>query len=175
MKYSSPISWVETQLCNANLCQDLEWKWKSLSHVQLFAAPWNSPGHNSGVGSLSFLQGIFPTQGWNPGLLHCRQINCLQCRRPWFDPGLGRSQGEGIGCPLQYSWASLVVQLVKNPCAMREIPVWSLGWEDTLEKGKSIPSSILAWRIPWTVYFMGSKRVGHNWATFAFIFTFIRT
>ena len=37
-------------------------------------APWNSPGQNTGVGSLSLLQGIFPTQGLNPGLLHCRQI-----------------------------------------------------------------------------------------------------
>ena len=36
--------------------------------------PRNSPGQNTGVGSLSLLQGIFPTQGWNPGLLHCRQI-----------------------------------------------------------------------------------------------------
>ena len=37
-------------------------------------SPWNSPGHNTGVGSLSLLQGSFPTQGWNPGLLHCRWI-----------------------------------------------------------------------------------------------------
>ena len=37
-------------------------------------SPWNSPGHNTGVDSCSLLQGIFPTQGWNPGLLHCRQI-----------------------------------------------------------------------------------------------------
>ena len=37
-------------------------------------SPWNSPGHSTGVGSLSLLQGIFPTQGWNPGLLHCRWI-----------------------------------------------------------------------------------------------------
>ena len=36
--------------------------------------PWTSPGQNTGVGSLSLLQGIFPTQGFNPGLLHCRQI-----------------------------------------------------------------------------------------------------
>ena len=47
-------------------------KWKMLSHVQLFA--WNSPGQNTGVGNLSLPQGIFPTQGSNPGLLHCRQI-----------------------------------------------------------------------------------------------------
>ena len=37
-------------------------------------SPWNSPGQNTGVGSLSLLQGIFPTQGLNPGLLHCRRI-----------------------------------------------------------------------------------------------------
>ena len=37
-------------------------------------SPWNSPGQNTGVGSLSFLQGIFPTQGSNPGLMHCRRI-----------------------------------------------------------------------------------------------------
>ena len=37
-------------------------------------SPWNSPGQNTGVGSLSLLQGIFPTQGSNPGLLHCRRI-----------------------------------------------------------------------------------------------------
>ena len=37
-------------------------------------SPWNSPGQNTGVGSLSLLQGVFPTQGSNPGLLHCRQF-----------------------------------------------------------------------------------------------------
>ena len=63
-------------------------------------------------------------------------------------PGLGRSAGEGIGYPLQYSWASLVAQLVKNRPAMRETWVQSLGWEDPLERRKAIHSSILAWRIP---------------------------
>ena len=67
-------------------------------------------------------------------------------------PGLGRSAGEGIGYPLQYSWASLVAQLVKNPPAMWETWFRSLGWEDLLEKGKATDSSILAWRIPWTVH-----------------------
>ena len=65
--------------------------------------------------------------------------------------GLGRSPGEGIGYPLQYSWVSLVAQLVKNPPAMWETWVPSLGWEDSLEKGKATHSSILAWRIPWTL------------------------
>ena len=63
----------------------------------------------------------------------------------------GRSAGEGIGYPLQSSWASLVAQLVKNLPAMRETWVRSLGWEDPLENGKATHSSILAWRIPWTV------------------------
>ena len=52
-------------------------------------------------------------------------------------PGSGRSPGEGIGYPLQYSWASLVALLVKNLPAMWETWVWSLGWQDPLEKGKA--------------------------------------
>ena len=67
-------------------------------------------------------------------------------------PGSGRSSGEGTGYPLQYSWASLVAQLVKkNLPAMLETWVQSLDWEDPLEKGKAAHSSILAWRIPWSV------------------------
>ena len=66
-------------------------------------------------------------------------------------PVLGRSPGEGIGYPLQHSWASVVAQLVKNPPAMRETWVQSLAWEDLLDNRKATYSSILAWRIPWTV------------------------
>ena len=69
--------------------------------------------------------------------------------------GSWRSAGEGIGYPLQYSWASLVAHGVKNPPAMQETCVQSLGWEDPLKKGKAIHSSILTWRIPWTVESMG--------------------
>ena len=58
--------------------------------------------------------------------------------------GLGRSPGEGKGYPLQSSWGFLVAQLVKNPPAMRETWVRSLGWEDPLEKGKATHASILA-------------------------------
>ena len=64
-------------------------------------------------------------------------------------PGSGRSAGEGTGYPLQYSWASLVAQLVKNPPAMWE--TWIRGLEDPLEKRKAIHSSIRAWRIAWTI------------------------
>ena len=70
---------------------------------------------------------------------------------PGLIPGSGRPTGEGIGYPPQYSWASPVAQLGKNPPAMQETWVRSLGWEDPLEKGKATHSSILAWRTPWTV------------------------
>ena len=89
--------------------------------------------------------------------------------------GLGRSSGEGINYPLQYSWASLVAQMVKNLPAMWEAWVWSLGWEDPLEKGKATHSSILTWIFPWTeepggLQSMGLQRVGHDWVTNTFTF-----
>ena len=64
--------------------------------------------------------------------------------RPWFDSWVGKIPGEGMGYPLQYSWASLVAQLIKNLPAVRETWVQSLGWEDTLEKGKATHFSILS-------------------------------
>ena len=68
-----------------------------------------------------------------------------------FPPGSGRAAEEGIGYPLQYSWACLVAQLVKNLPAEQKTWVQSLGWEDPLEKEKGTHSSNLAWRIPWTI------------------------
>ena len=53
-------------------------------------------------------------------------------------PESGRSTGEGIGYPLQYSWASLVAQLITNSPTMWETWVRFLGWEDPLEKGKAL-------------------------------------
>ena len=60
---------------------------------------------------------------------------------PGLIPGLGRSTGEGIGYPLQYSWASLVAQMVKNLSTVWETWVQSLGWEYPLEKGKATHSN----------------------------------
>ena len=60
---------------------------------------------------------------------------------------------------------NILKQLVKIRIvthAMQETPVGSLGWEDPLEKGKATHSSILAWRIPWAMEFMGLQRVGHD-------------
>ena len=76
--------------------------------------------------------------------------------------GSGKYAGEEIGYPLQYCWASLIAQLVKNLPAMWETWVQSLGWEDPLEKGTATHSSILAWRFPWTVQSMGLQRAGHD-------------
>ena len=97
------------------------------------------------------------------------------------DPGLisgsGRSPGEGIGYPLQYPWACLVAQMVKNPPTMWETWVWFLGQEDSLEKGKATQSSILAWRIPWmglppALQTIVSQRDRHNLATFTSLYVF---
>ena len=62
---------------------------------------------------------------------------------PSSTPESARSAGEGIGYSLQYSWASLVAQLVKNPPAIWETWVQSLSWEDPLEKGQATHCSIL--------------------------------
>ena len=66
---------------------------------------------------------------------------------PGLNPGWERFAGEGIGYPLQYSWACLVAQLIKNLPAMWETWARSLGWQDSLEKGTATHFSILAWRI----------------------------
>ena len=91
---------------------------KLLSHVQLLRphglqltrllCPWNFPGKSTGVGCHFLLQGIFPSQGSNRGLPHCRQM---------------------LYCPSCFP----VAQLVKNLPAMQETWVPSLGWEDPLE------------------------------------------
>ena len=89
---------------------------------------------------------------------------------PGSIPGLGRSLGGGLGNPLQYSWASLVAQMVKNLPAMQELQetqVRSLSQEDPLEEGMATHSSIIAWRLPWTeepgwLQFMGLQSVRHN-------------
>ena len=86
---------------------------------------------------------------------------------PTLIPGSGRYPGEGIDYPLQYSWAFLVAQTIKKPPAIQETWIWSLGWEDPLEKGMATQSSILAWRIsrteePGRQQSMGSQRVRHD-------------
>ena len=110
--------------------------WRSTFFTVQLSHPYMTTGKTIALTRLTFVGKIF--------LL-------LKAGDPASTPKLGRSAGEGIGYPLQYSWASLEAQLVKNPPAMWETWVRSLDWESPLEKGKATQSSILAWRIPWTV------------------------
>ena len=77
--------------------------------------------------------------------------------------------GGNMECPVTYIFLK-VTYMIKNLPARQEIWVWSLGWEDPLEKGTATHSSSLAWRIPWTeepggLQSMGLHRAGHDWAT----------
>ena len=89
--------------------------------------------------ALCVSHGTSPFWGSTGGFPHSSvsKESAFNAGNPGSIPGSGRSTGEGIGYSLQYSWASLVAQLVKNPPAMRETWVQSLGWEDPLEKGKA--------------------------------------
>ena len=100
-----------------------------------------------------------------PSSLAGKESTC-NAGNPGLTPGLGRSSGEGIDYPFHCSWASPIAQAIKNPPTMQETWVQSLGWEDTLEKGTATHSSTLAWRIPWSIQFMESQSVGHNWMIF---------
>ena len=93
--------------------------------------------------------------------------SAYNARDPGSISGSGRSSGEGIGYPLQCSWASLVAQIAKNPPAIQETWVQSRGWEDLLEEDMATHSSILAWKFPWMeepggLPSRGSHRVGHD-------------
>ena len=111
--------------------------------------PWNSPGQNTGVAGLSLLQGIFPTQGSNPGLLHCRQI---------------LYQLNHKGSPRILEWVAYTFSRGSS---------WPRDWTGVsciAGRKKATHSSILAWRFPWTAESRRLQRVGHNWATFTFTF-----
>ena len=97
-----------------------------------------------------------------------KESSCNPVYWPGSIPGSGRSTGEGIGYPPQYSWASLVDQLVKNPPAMRETWVRSLGWEKTLRRKRV--STPVFWPGEFHGLYMGSQRVRHDWVTFTFTF-----
>ena len=133
-------------------------KGKSLSRVLLLVTPWTAA--HQAPPSMGFSR----QENWNrvplssPLESHIRDKYFLggpvgkesfcNVRDLGLIPGLGQSPGEGLGYPFQYSWASLVAQMVKNPPAMQETRVQSLGQDDSLEKGLATHPSILAWRIP---------------------------
>ena len=127
---------------------------QSLSLVWLFATPWTvacqAPLSMEFLSQESWSGLSFPSPtvffySWAISWMY-------ESLKDYIDPGSiprwGRSPGEGIGYPLQFSWAFLVAQVVQNLPAMQESWLWSLGWEGPMEKGMATHSSILAWRIP---------------------------
>ena len=84
---------------------------------------------------------VYVCQLYFSGILMNNGLSAHNAGDPRLIPGLGRSTGEGIGYPFQYSWASLVAQLIKNLPTMQETWVWSLGWEDPL-RGERLPTSV---------------------------------
>ena len=103
-----------------------------LSCVQLFVTSWTAAYQASP--SFTISQNMLKLT--SPGSSTGKESTCNAGDPIWI-PGSRRSTGEGIGYPLQDSWASMMAQLVKNPPAMWETWVQSLGWEDPLEKGKA--------------------------------------
>ena len=83
-----------------------------------------------------------------PGSSAGKESACNAAGNPGLIPGLRRSPGEGIGYPLQYSWASLVAQTIRNAPVMWETWLQPLDWEDPQEEGMATHSTILASRIP---------------------------
>ena len=106
-----------------------EWEWKSLSLVRVFATPWlysswNSPGQNTGMGSLFLLQGIFPTQGLNSGLPHCRQI-LYQLRHkgsPRILEWVAYPSSRGSSWPRNWTGVSCIADRFFTNWAIREAP-----------------------------------------------------
>ena len=97
---------------------------------------------------------------------HCPCVHiCVQ-----ISPSYNDISHIGLGVHPTTVWASLVAQIVKNLPAMQETQVWSLSWEDLLEKEMATHYSIVAWRITWTekpgnVQSIGLQRVGYDWVT----------
>ena len=144
------------------------WKWKSLSCVQLFAtpwtSPWTSPGQNTGVSSLSLLQGIFPTQGSNPGLPHGQWILYQLNHKgsspilEWVAYPFSRESSQ----PRNWTGVSCIAGQFLTNWAMREAQEYSFGFY--------LIVCLLELGIAWTeepsgLSSMGLQRVGHDWAT----------
>ena len=159
-----------------------QWKWKLLSCVWLFVTPmdytwnspwksWNSPGQDTGVGSLSLLQGIFPTQGSNPGLLHCGWILYQLSHKgsPRILEWVAYPYFSGSSQPRNQTRVSCIAGKFFTNWAIRVTFTFHF---HALENKMATHSRVLAWRIPGTgepdgLPSMGSHRVGHDWSDLA--------
>ena len=163
-------------------------------------SPWNSPGQNTGVGSLSLLQGSFPTQGSNQDLSHCRQILYQLSHKGSLFLGNNTSEKKKKDSCLNEAeflafipWNFLLCSGVmwRNYCHLQNwlenwcsricldevvyLTFWATLHFWPLEKEMATHFSTLAWKMPWMeepgrLQSMGSQRVGHNWATSPFTF-----
>ena len=118
-----------------NTTSSVQKEWKSLTHVQLcdpmdYISPWNSPGQNTGVGSLSLLQGIFSAQGGNPGLLHCRRI--LFQRSHQGQPGML----DWVACPFSRDLPNPGIEMGSPALQAGSLPA---GLQGSPKKECSIP------------------------------------
>ena len=128
-------------------------------------SPWNSPGHNTGVGSRFLLQGIFLTQGSNPGLPHCRWILYQLSHEgsPRILEWVAYPFSSRSSQPRNRTRVSWIAGRFFTSWATRDIYIY-------MEEGMATHSSTLAWRIPWMEMpggpqSTGSQIVGYNWAT----------
>ena len=153
---------------------EITWKWIIYMHVCVCVQNHQNLGTEKFYYEIfkkviPFIYPFISNMGF-PGNSAGKESAC-NARDPSLISGSRRSPGEGIGYLLHYSWASLVVQMVKNLPAMWEIWVWSLGWEDPLEEDIATHSSILVWRPPEKPEKteepgrLQSMGVGQDWAT----------
>ena len=140
-KPTNPSS-VLTLIYRSSLTWDIHndrMPWRGWTQEEAYIAPKN-------VCRAMFVIMLKDNMGF-PGSSAGKESTC-NAGDPSLIPRVGRPNGEGIGYPLQDSWASLVAQTVKNPPAMQETWVQSLGWDDFLEEGMATHSSILVYRVP---------------------------
>ena len=129
-------------------------------------------GDSRGRGHM-YIYGWFHANAWQksgfPVSSAGKEFTC-NAGGPGLIPGFGLSPEEGMGYPLWYSWASLGAPMIKNPLAMQETWVRSLGWKDPLVEWWQPTSVFLSGESPWTeetgsLPSVGSQRIGYNWAT----------
>ena len=132
------VKWSESESCSV-LSNSLQ--------LDVLYSPWNSPGQNTGVGSLSLLQGIFPTQGLKPGIPHCRQILYQLSHQgsprilEWVDYSFSR----GSSHPRNWTRVSLIAGGSFTSWATRESPILNKGSQNT-QWEKDILFNIWFWK-----------------------------
>ena len=139
----------------------VKWKWKLLSHVWLIT-PWNSLSQNPGVGSHSRLQGIFPTQGSNPGLPHCRQIlyQLSHKESPKILGWVAYPFSKGSSWPRNRTRVSCIVGGFFTNWAIREAPG---SWKVYFNLFLGVPKHLMFVKDVYQLHFRGNLTVNLPW------------